>query len=144
MALKLQPPYVLCAMFCKLVGPAKDPTGIAEFITQLTITLPEAAGKTGVVFEPNLLPALYVMLAQGGIVGERTINVIHRPPTGPALPRLTSTGRMVAGLSSIGIVFNYEGRLALAAGMHLFDIVYDDRVLTQVPLVIQLGPRVLQ
>jgi hypothetical protein len=143
MAIKLQPPYVMCAMFCRLVGPAKDPTGIAEFITKLVITLAEAGSKASAVIDLDVLPPLYVMLAQGGVVGERSVSVIHRPPAGPALPKLPATGRMFAGLCTIGVVFKYTGRSELAAGMHLFEIVFDGRVITQVPLVLQFGAGLL-
>lgn len=143
MSTKLQPPYVMCAMFAKLVGPANDPSGIAEFITKIVITFAEPGSKTSALIDLDVLPSLYVMLAQGGVVGAQTVSVVHRPSTGLALPALSATVQMFAGLSTIGIVFKYAGRSELAAGMHLFDVVYNDRVLTQVPLFVQFGAGLL-
>jgi hypothetical protein len=139
MALKLQPPYILCATFCKLHGSPEHVTGIAEFTAKLIVT-GDTAGKEGAIFD---LDPLFVRVAPGGLVGERSISVVHRPPSGPTLPKQTMSGPMVAGLTTIDMVFLW-GRVALFAGTHLFDVVYNDRVLTQVPLVLQLGVGVLQ
>jgi hypothetical protein len=139
MTLKLQPPYVLCATFCKLLGSPEHVTGIEEFVAKLIVT-GDTAGKEGAIFD---LDPLLVRVASGGIAGERAISVVHRPPSGPTLPKQTMSGAMVAGLTTVDMVFLW-GRVALFEGTHLFDIVYNDRVLTQVPLVLQLGVGVLQ
>ena len=127
-------PFVQAALFCERA--LREESGVLSAIRvvdRFTIRKPPSdTEETKAAFETTLL----VMLKSGDVVGESEIEIRHRFPSGKQQPFGDKYPFVLEG----GVHgFNLVARTTFVVtefGLHWFDVMWQDTVLTSVPLML--------
>ncbi len=135
-------PYLLAAIFCERVLQEKDNVlTVVRIIDRLTIT---AAGLQPPEEMPpsNVSVFLLVILKSGFIRARHTLRIIPTTPSGRTLPEMSAGVLLEGDDRGVNVILNVQ-LLASEEGVYWFQVLFEEQLLTRVPLRI-LYQRVTQ
>lgn len=130
-------PFVQAALFCERVLREEDGVLSAiRVVDRFTVRNPPSdTEEAKAAFETTLL----VMLKSGDVTGESEIELLHRTPSG----KQQAFGDKYPFVLEGGVHgFNLSARITFVVqdfGLHWFDVIWQDTVLTSVPLMLVDG-----